>query len=544
MVYLSTRLSIDRSEELQRIKPEFADLVDTTSTIRKFGVTGMRRSFLVTTVYLGLLLGLPSANGQGLIAPTAGPINSAMAGASTAAPIEFGSTYWNPANLSGLDRNEFLLGSQLIIPSTHLTTILPAGTVGGVFPPQNRFGVARSDSGVVSNLATGVAFKIRDDSPWTMGMGIFGFVGGGVNYAGSSTTPLLTPRRPPNSFGFGPIWANSSMLTLTPSASLRVNDKLSIGGGPVISNMYLGFSPAFFAPGPRDAFGLPTFPSGTNSRAFWGGGFQVGLLYELDENWNIGFSYKSPIWQERWGYNAANPDLSARRIGVQATIPAIYSWGVAYKGFERALVDVDFRYFDYHNTDLFGQSTQTGGLGWNSVFAVAVGLQYELTERLTLRGGYLFNTEPIPHTATLFNVQLPGIITNTMSFGTTYKLTDDIKLSLAWVHGFRDSIQGGIRELPGASAKIDCQTDSIVLGLNVQFGAPRKLAGLNNSPSPSPSPSSLAVGLAPVTPTSVPSLSSVDAHLDSQAAHAASEVNSVATSPGSNQVTAVGAVQQ
>ena len=31
-------------------------------------------------------------------------------------------------------------------------------------------------------------------------------------------------------------------------------------------------------------------------------------------------------------------------------MPEILSWGIAYKGFERALIDVDLRYFDYENT--------------------------------------------------------------------------------------------------------------------------------------------------------------------------------------------------
>src|SRR5208283_1441968 len=101
-----------------------------------------------------------SAFGQGGIAPSAGPINSAMAGASVAAPVDFGGSYWNPAILSGLPRNEFLLGTQLLIPSLHMTSSLPAGAINGVFPPTSRFGVARSDSGVASNLATGVSFRL------------------------------------------------------------------------------------------------------------------------------------------------------------------------------------------------------------------------------------------------------------------------------------------------------------------------------------------------------------------------------------------------
>jgi long-chain fatty acid transport protein len=46
---------------------------------------------------------MPSTYGQGIIVPSAGPINSSMAGASTAAPVDFGGSYWNPAILSGLD---------------------------------------------------------------------------------------------------------------------------------------------------------------------------------------------------------------------------------------------------------------------------------------------------------------------------------------------------------------------------------------------------------------------------------------------------------
>ena len=452
---------------------------DTAIRFRKFpphaGPGTMLRRTRAFHFAFAFLLVTAEVRAQGLINPGAGPINRAMAGASTAAPVDFGSTYWNPANLSGLERPEFLLGSELILPSIHLTSSLAKGSIGGVFPPRNRYGVSRSDGGVGANLATGAAFKLDDSSPWTYGIGVFGLAGGNVNFAGSSATPLLTPRNFPKTYGFGPIWANMATLSIQPSASIRLSDQLSVGGGPVITSSSLGFSPAFFAPGPKDALGVPTFPNGTNSRTFWGGGFQIGLLYELNKNWNLGFSYKSPIWQERWGFNAENPNLSQRRIGIQANLPAIYSWGIAYKGIERALIDVDLRYLDYANTALFGQSVQSGGVGWNSVFAVATGGQYALTDRLTLRAGYLFNTNPIPATATLFNLQLPAIVTNTISFGTSYKVTDDITFSAAWVHGFRNSIEGGIGQLPGSSAKLDVQTDSIIAGLNIKFGGKSKV---------------------------------------------------------------------
>ena len=83
---------------------------------------------------LAVLTAATTSFAQGIIAPTAGPINSSMAGASVAAPVDFGGSYWNPAILSGLPRNEFLLGSQLLIPSFHMTSRLPADAIEGVFP--------------------------------------------------------------------------------------------------------------------------------------------------------------------------------------------------------------------------------------------------------------------------------------------------------------------------------------------------------------------------------------------------------------------------
>lgn len=73
--------------------------------------------FLVAA--LAVLTTATTSFAQGIIAPTAGPINSSMAGASVAAPVDFGGSYWNPAIISGLPRNELLLGSQLLIPSFH-----------------------------------------------------------------------------------------------------------------------------------------------------------------------------------------------------------------------------------------------------------------------------------------------------------------------------------------------------------------------------------------------------------------------------------------
>lgn len=440
----------------------------------------LRKWLTACGLFLIAAMGM-KAQAQGIVAPGAGPINRSMAGASTAAPVDFGASYWNPATLSFLERDEVLLSSELIFPSMHYTGLMPANSILGKFPATTRYGTSRSDSGVPTNIAVGASFKLNPDSPLTMGIGIFGIVGGNVNFPGSNAVPPLGARQPPGNFGLGPIYANMALLSIKPMASYKVSDRLALAFAPVISTGTVQFSPAFFAPGPGDQYGIPTFPSATNSRPFWGGGFELGLLYELSESWNLGFSYKSPVWQERWSYNSYTPDLSPRQISTKSEVPSIYSWGVAYKGIDRLLVDVDLRYFDYANASLWGNSLRSGGLNWNSIFAVATGAQYELSDRVTLRGGYLYNQNPINEVQTLFNVQAPGFVQHSLSLGLSMRMNENIVLSAAWVHGFRNEISGPIGQIPGSMAKLDAQIDSILAGLTIQYGAKKKVDASLNS---------------------------------------------------------------
>jgi hypothetical protein len=67
-------------------------------------------------------------------------------------------------------------------------------------------------------------------------------------------------------------------------------------------------------------------------------------------------------------------------------------------------------------------------------------------------------------------------MTQMLALGASYKLTDDIVMSVAWTHQFRNSITGPVLQIPGERIKLDAQNDSIIVGLNVQFGGPRKHA--------------------------------------------------------------------
>ena len=115
---------------------------------------------------------------------------------------------------------------------------------------------------------------------------------------------------------------------------------------------------------------------------------------------------------------------------------------------------------------------------------MATGVQYALTDRLTLRGGYLFNTNPIPAPVTLFNVQAPAISQHTLSMGASYAVTENVTLSFAWMHAFDNSIEGPILQIPGSSVRANHQVDSIIAGVNITFGGRRKVAVPESIPGP------------------------------------------------------------
>jgi long-chain fatty acid transport protein len=123
-----------------------------------------------------------------------------------------------------------------------------------------------------------------------------------------------------------------------------------------------------------------------------------------------------------------------------------------------------------HNTTLWGDSIPTPGLAWDSVFAVALGAQYELTDRVTLRMGYLANENPIPDVAMLFNVQLPTISRHQISVGGGCKLTPSITSDLAIVYGFKNSISSTI-PLPGGGGPVgvDLSQELISASFGLRF---------------------------------------------------------------------------
>jgi long-chain fatty acid transport protein len=416
---------------------------------------------------LMLFIAQPAVKAQGLYQPGAGAVQGSMGGASTASPLDaIGALYWNPAAIGQLGHNEVSIGGNILFPDIKVSSSFPGpgGTVSS--------GTTRSDSGVPLASSLGVVYQSEDNDRITYGLGLFTLGGGGVNFPGSPGNPVLSPTGPLGKVVLGPIESSLTLVQIDPTVSYRVTDRFVVGIGPTIDVTLASFDPAFFGRPSLNGSGQLVFPSANSSQPYWGGGFRVGATYTPIDSLDIGFGYTSPQWLQPWTFNARDLAGNPQRLTLNASLPQICSLGFGWHATDQLLLALDLRYFDYADTQLFGTSVKNGGLGWDSVFSVALGASYQVNDWLALRGGYEYNTNPLASTSTLFNIQAPAILQNTISVGTTLSLNSSISASIGYAYSFQNSITGTAEQIPGAGVRLTASNQSLLFNIAIKFGGP------------------------------------------------------------------------
>jgi long-chain fatty acid transport protein len=431
------------------------------------------RARLLLTACCGVFAFAGHAFGQGFVLPGVGPINRSMGGAATAAPLDAtGAINWNPATLSGLPQSRVDIGVDVIFNRNTVNSAFLRDTPGELI------GSTDSAAGVWALPAIGIAYKPQE-SPWAYGLGISAIGGFSVNYPGSATNPIFTPP-PPNGVGFGPAYTRLGILQLAPTVAYQLTDRLSVGFAPTISIADAQASPFPFA-SPDDANGdtFFTYPPATGSKNVWGLGAQGGLFYEGPAGVNLGVSVRSPVWFQRFQMNSRNELGVGQEVTTQLNYPMIVSMGAAYTGIKDVLLALDVRYVDFASTQAFGEpaiTTPTGalrGLGWESVWLVAGGVQLKLTDTISVRAGYSYNQNPIQERLVFYNVFAPAIYQHVFNLGASIQLSESIVASLTWVHGFDNTIDGPylspMGAVPFSRVSLNQEIDTAVFGLSILF---------------------------------------------------------------------------
>lgn len=427
-------------------------------------------------VLLMLVVASPAAGQVGHVLSGVGPVDQAMAGAgATALPQDaLSALHWNSAAIVR-QRSSVSASLQLLFPTGHLASSVDANAFGPGFPQADLAGRTTSEAGPFPIPALGVVFT-APASPWALGLSAFGVGGFGVDYEIEPTNPITTPQ-PPGGMGFGAIFSEFQLLQIAPTFAYRVSESLAVGMAPTFNLAGLEVNP-FPAATPDDANsdGFPSYPDAPRDWAP-GYGVQAGVQWSPGSGLHLGASFKSTQQFSDFEFDGEDEAGAARTFAFNLDYPMILSVGAAYDGIDRLTLAADVRYLDFENTDGFGDAVfdERGvvqGFGWNSILAVAVGAQVDLTERLPVRVGYSYNENPIDDDVAFFNIPSPAIVQHRISGGLTYRASDRVAGSLAVQYGFENEIAGTwmhpqFGALPPTSVRSDLATFFVVFGVEV-----------------------------------------------------------------------------
>ena len=427
----------------------------------------MGQKFLSAIVFGVLsMLTFSFASGQGIVLPTSGPINRGMAGATTGAAIDaLGSTYWNPATISGLDSNEIGFGLELG---------LAPWTVESTFPGVGS-GSTNAESGAIPIPSVGWVYQTQNPR-LKFGLSFAATAGYSSNLPADATNPVLSPPLALGGVGLGNVQAEATFFQVAPSFAYVLTDKLSVGFGPTVTMGRITIDDNVFAV--PNANGL--YPQGNGTRYHWGLGAQLGFYYQHNSLWSFGANLKTPTWMEPLRYFGETATGLPRVDKNNFDLPLIATFGTAYRPNDNSIFTVDLRYFNYTDTSGWGDDAgfnadlTANGLGWDDVFSLHLGSQVRMTQRLTARAGYLYASELFDDEDTFFNVGSDLSYQHAVSVGGSYDLSCNTQLSFAYTYTFPFESTGpfvapGIGPIPGSSVTNDVTIHLVDFGVNVRY---------------------------------------------------------------------------
>ena len=425
---------------------------------------------------------------SGHIMQGVGAVNMSMGGAATAQPLDIsGAMQWNPAAISTFDSKIIKLDVGLFFSSPELFSTVPT--------PNGPFGGNTEDDRGMSPMPALAMVWGKEGSKHTFGASAFGISGFGVTFPDNMTNPISFPQSPNGDGGFGHIESDYMLLQVGLSYAYELSDKFSIGIQPNID-----YAALELAPNPLAAPDFPVMFGGTgkgyptsDKASAIGYGAQFGLFFDSGFGLKLGASYKTAQTFGEFEFKNTYLDGSeAQDVKFQMDYPAIMSVGL---GYSEGDVDfaLDFRRVMYEDTEGFEASGwefgsngfPTGavnGFGWENISILSAGFQYKGIDKLPLRFGYTYSSNPINEDLAFFSIPATAIIKNAYQFGLSYEVNDNWKVDAVYHYGDSNGATEGqmlspmaitpnnlTGAIPGSSVSYEMTTSMVQFGISYTF---------------------------------------------------------------------------
>ncbi|HZX48879.1 MAG TPA: OmpP1/FadL family transporter [Nitrospirota bacterium] len=312
--------------------------------------------------------------------------------------------FFNPALLNKLEGTQVEVGTTLIFPSRKSKSDLSSTeyeTEYSVFYPSTFY------------------ISHRFDDKVSAGLGVFSPFGLGTDWGEDWEGRYITTRSEMKTFNFNP------------AISYQIMPNLSVAAGVdfILLDATLENKVNLFS---GDGRGL---------------GYNLGAVYDINEDTTLGASYRSEVNVDIAGDATFIPAAFYTKAETDITLPQQVHAGISYKGFEDLIIEAGVRWEGWSSYDelkldfeqsipIIGITTMTYEKDWKDTWTGNAGAQYQLNDSVSLRAGYLYGGNPVPDKT--FEPSIPDSNTHIFTIGTGLKY-QRIKIDLAYAYQMQES---------------------------------------------------------------------------------------------------------
>ncbi|WP_212800618.1 outer membrane protein transport protein [Pseudomonas sp. St316] len=405
-----------------------------------------------TAVANGLAVNEQSASGAGV----------AYAGRASSA-LDASTLYGNPAGLSKLKRTEVSGGFAVISAKDNISDVQSA------VPGSNK-----GDSVPLITVPFGY-FSTPINHDFTFGMGVY-VPDGLVNdyernfqgrYHGS--------------------YSKVQVVTLQPTLAYRINDRVTIGGGPTINRIEGDL---------QNDLATGALNGGTDTRIKIKGddislGYNLGVMVDLSDATTWGITYHSKVEYHLEGHTEVSDAPSIfglngkYKTSMDATLPESVNTSFTHRFNERwtgYLGSTWTRWsrlqkLEANNKGVPALGQQLGfntigdELSWHDTLSVAVGAAYQFDRQWVLRAGFAY--DPSPTNNSDREVRIPVGNRRSLTLGAGYSPNADITIDVAYGYLWENSSSvsqadtSGLQ--PAYSAKYENSANALAAQLTYRF---------------------------------------------------------------------------
>ncbi len=354
----------------------------------------------------------------------------------------------NPAGIILLDDSSYSVGLQYIKPNvdvkgTRFTA--PAGT-------------PVSDSDIAGEALVPYFYytrKINDNV--SAGVGVFSSYGLATDYSGSFANAISTDL------------SEIITVTINPSLAIRLNDQVTMGVG--INVMHAEGQLTSVIPNSGGANFLDL--EGDD----WAVGWNIGILYEINERTRLGIHYRSSIDLTIDGSAKFGPAEIEFDATLDVELPDSIEFSAYHELNDQWAIHADVLWTNWSKFKQLAPTTKGGPPipvtreNWNNAYRIAIGTTYRHNDRLTFRAGVSYDESPVNTSDR--TLRIPDGDRLWASIGATIKLNDNYNLDIGYTHIFADDV---IIKLAGAGGNeaafagtIGGDVDMVGIGVSGSF---------------------------------------------------------------------------